>query len=282
MANNANDVLSVARGEIGYSRYTDPAAGTKYGRWFAQQTGQAWYGATGVPYCAMFVSWCLAQAGARCAGFPGAYCPSILNAARAAGRVVSSRNAQPGDVVLFQWDTGDVDHVGLVERNFGSYLQTIEGNVSGKVLRRTRSWGVVAAIVRPYYDSVTTQKPSTSTGTSSGKLAVDGYWGSGTTRRLQQFFGTPQDGVVSSQNAYWKNAGITAGLTTGWEWVSNPTGSTVMRAIQARIGAEADGILGPGTIKALEAHYGTEQDGRLDSPSLTVQKMQAALNRGQF
>ena len=55
-----------------------------------------------------------------------------------------------------------------------------------------------------------------------------------------------------------------------------------MRAIQARIGAEADGILGPGTIKALEAHYGTEQDGRLDSPSLTVQKMQAALNRGQF
>ena len=29
MANNANDVLKIARGEIGYSRWTDPQPGTK-------------------------------------------------------------------------------------------------------------------------------------------------------------------------------------------------------------------------------------------------------------
>lgn len=283
MANTADSVLSVARGEIGYSRWNDAQTGTKYGRWYAAQTGESWYGANGVAYCAMYVSWVFAHAGAKCAGIPGAYCPNILSKAKAAGRVVAKVRAQAGDVVLFNWDGGVVDHIGIVEKNCGSYLQTIEGNTSnGCVKRRTRPWGVVAAIVRPYYDSVTTPKPSTSTGTRSGKLAVDGYWGSTTTRRLQQVLGTPQDGIVSSQNAHWKHAGIVQGLTSGWEWVPNPSGSTVIKALQKRIGVGADGILGPGTIKALEAHYGTEQDGRIDSPSITVKKMQEALNAGRF
>ena len=278
MANTADSVLSVARGEIGYSRWNDAQTGTKYGRWYAAQTGESWYGANGVAYCAMYVSWVFAHAGAKCAGIPGAYCPTVLSKAKAAGRVVANVCAQAGDVVLFNWDGGVVDHIGIVEKNCGSYLQTIEGNTSnGCVKRRTRAWSVVAAIIRPYYDKQT----STNTGSNnSSKIDVDGYWGSATTRRLQQVLGTPQDGIVSSQNAHWKHAGIVPGLTSGWEWVSNPTGSTVMRAIQARIGAGADGILGPGTIKALEAHYGIAQDGRLDAPSLTVKRLQEALNRG--
>ena len=277
MSNDAASVLSVARGEIGYSRWTDPAAGTKYGRWYAQRSGASYYGSSGVPYCAMFVSWVFDQAGASCAGFPGAYCPTALETARRAGRVVAKDTAQPGDVAFFDWDGGVVDHVGIVELHRGSYIQTIEGNtLNGKVARRTRAWGVVAAIVRPNYGG-SAAVPATP---AASGLDVDGWWGSATTHRLQQVLGTPQDGVVSSQ--WTGRRGILKACTSGWEWVSSPKGSTVVRAMQRRLGTTADGIMGPGTVKALEAHYRTTQDGHLDGPSLTVKRLQQALNEGRF
>ena len=49
----------------------------------------------------------------------------------------------------------------------------------------------------------------------SGKLAVDGYWGSGTTRALQKVLGTTIDGVVSSQTGAWKSKNPV--LTKGWQ-----------------------------------------------------------------
>ena len=85
----ADDVLNVARGEIGYDRYSDPEKGTKYGRWYAQDHG-AYFGVTGVPYCAMFASWCFNQAGVTCAGLPGASTTAIRNAARSAGALRDS------------------------------------------------------------------------------------------------------------------------------------------------------------------------------------------------
>ena len=180
MSNDASSVLAKARAEIGYCRWDDPAAGTKYGRWYATDHG-SYYGVNGVPFCAMFVSWVFAQAGARCAGLPEAYCPYILNDARAAGAVLADKTkAQPGDVVLFDWDGGVVDHVGIVESNHGSYVQTIEGNTtingrSGSVGRRTRAWSTVEAVVRPSWGS------SGGPQASGGKIAVDGYWGPKTT-----------------------------------------------------------------------------------------------------
>lgn len=162
-----SDVLRIAAGEIGYSRWTDPEQGSRYGRWYAQLTGNSLYGESGVPYCAMFASWVLSHAGVKCPGFPGAYTPTMAQAGINAGRrVLPERAAQPGDIVYFDWggseSAGKVDHVGIVELNKGSYLQTIEGNTSsgasgsqgngGVVARRTRSWGTVAVIVRPCYN----------------------------------------------------------------------------------------------------------------------------------
>lgn len=153
----ANDVLSIARGEIGYDRYQDPEAGTKYGRWFAQDHG-SYFGTTGVPYCAMFASWCLDQAGVECAGMPAAATSIIRDAARAAGKVRGSvRDCQPGDVGLMSWscDDWDLDHTVLIEKNCGSYVQTIEGNVNGgKVERRTRDWSYLRWVVAPEYGAV--------------------------------------------------------------------------------------------------------------------------------
>ena len=139
----ANKVLQIERGEIGYSRWNDPLQGTKYGRWLASKTGQAWLAQNGIAFCAMGQSWSFDQAGQACPGMPTAACGVIREAAKKARRVVDRKSAQAGDIVLFRWD-GNIDddsysdHVGIVELNLGRGLgiQTIEFNT---VLEQCRS-----------------------------------------------------------------------------------------------------------------------------------------------
>ena len=110
-----SDVLYCARDWIGYSRWTDPEEGTVFGRWFAEKTGEPYFGVSGVPYCAMFASYCLDWAGVPCAGMPSAYCPDIVSAGEDAGATVSCEDAKAGDIVLFDWGSdGLADHVGIV------------------------------------------------------------------------------------------------------------------------------------------------------------------------
>lgn len=156
-----SDVLRIARGEIGYSMKADPQRGSKYGRWMAQYTGEAWYGGDDIAYCACFTSWVLNQAKVPCAGLPGAYCPTAYAKAKKLGSVISKANGQPGDVIYFDWQgDGVTDHVGIIEVNHGTYYQTIEGNTDGgRVLRRTRAMGTVFGIVRPNYTEENPQKP---------------------------------------------------------------------------------------------------------------------------
>ncbi|WP_298049682.1 CHAP domain-containing protein [uncultured Bifidobacterium sp.] len=161
----ANDVLAIAAGEIGYSRWDDPNQGTKYGRWYAGYTGDSYYGTNGVPYCAMFTSWVLFNAGVSAEGLPGAYVPWILSANRDAGRLVYNEDALPGDLVMFDWNhDGVADHIGLVEVNHPDegWMQTVEGNTSpgtsgsqsngGGVYRRARNYSSIIGVARPYYN----------------------------------------------------------------------------------------------------------------------------------
>lgn len=163
---SANKVLSIAAGEVGYSRWDDPQAGTKYGRAFAEKVGNSYYGNSGVPYCCMFVWWVLDQAGMTVPGMPTASCTALRNACANAGMIVPKMSAQPGDIVIFDWPgsrDGANDHVGFVELNRSTYIQTIEGNTSsgasgsqgngGVVARRTRDWSVVQDVIRPVYGS---------------------------------------------------------------------------------------------------------------------------------
>ena len=102
----ANDVLKIAANEIGYSRWSDPLNGTKYGRWFASYTGNTYYGQNGIPYCAMFVSWVFNQAGQSCPGLPTASCSIIrANNVNTSRHISNKYDAQPGDIVLFNWTT---------------------------------------------------------------------------------------------------------------------------------------------------------------------------------
>ena len=119
-----------------------------------------------------------------------------------------------------------------------------------------------------------------------GNLTADGWWGPGTTGRAQEVLGTPIDRTVVSQ---WEGARATnPGLVGGWEWVKDPKGSPLVRAIQDKLNAErdaglvADGIWGRNTALALQRALGTTADGVVPGPSPMVRALQTNLNDGRL
>lgn len=159
-------VVSIAQNEIG--NY----GGEKY--W-------SWYGfGSHVHWCACFASWCLYQAGVKCADLrpyidkaetdqeaqaisdfiKGDYnailskgCVQMLEFYEGKGwRLKSNEAARSGDIVLYEWNYNDpsgiadgVDHVGIVEYVEGSspstqILHMIEGNWGNQVTRTTYNY----------------------------------------------------------------------------------------------------------------------------------------------
>lgn len=283
-----NDVLKIAAGEIGYYAPNDPEPGSKYGRWMAGYTGESWLAGPSAEiwWCMIFVSWVFNQAGVKFPGFPSYNTDNTLAAARKAGRLTDAAHAGPGDIVIFDWNFASkaTDHVGIVEKNYGTYLQTIEGNTSGSangkqsngngVWRRTRNYSVVAGVVSPYWNgsAETTPQPS-------GLLDVDGYWGPATVRACQKALGTEVDGIVSGQDS--RDMKAIGGIPSS-AWKTGRGSSQMVHAIQSKVGADADGYFGPNTCKALQRYLGTEADGIVSKPSQMVKELQRRLNSGTF
>jgi hypothetical protein len=115
---------------------------------------QATTGAYHAPWCASFAKWSYVEAGA-----------SHKQLAHATADVTSwlayphiaAAHVMPGDLVIYNWNGGDVDHIGLFEGwtsgRFG--FHAIEGNTAigndsngGEVMRRDRTTEFVAAFVR--------------------------------------------------------------------------------------------------------------------------------------
>ena len=123
---------------------------------------------------------------------------------------------------------------------------------------------------------------SSSTTTSKvGTLTVDGVWGKTTTKKLQQIFKTPVDGIISNQYAMYK--GDNPGLLDGWDWQTKPNGqgSMLIKAMQKWAGMPAsqqDGEWGPATCKAIQKKLGTFQDGVVSRPSQMVKALQRWAN----
>ena len=147
----ADQVINTAAEEI--RKYGDN--GSKYWDYYF---GGGWVNWYTTPYCACFASWVLHENGVSCAGMPSASTTLIRNGARIAGRLISPRDAQRGDIVLYSWNgDGKLDHTGIVESNRGDGgITTIEGNTGrgdeeGIVMSQNRTWKYIAAIVRPYY-----------------------------------------------------------------------------------------------------------------------------------
>ena len=148
-------VIDAAKGELGYQETGNND--TKYGKW---------YGLNNQPWCAMFVSWCFAQAGLSQGiaaqtkkGF--ASCDAGLKWFAKRNKIVPVGQAQAGDIVFFQFDAdAQADHVGIVIKNDGKkYLWCIEGNTSGDtkgsqsngdgVYTKKRAYSLVMGVARP-------------------------------------------------------------------------------------------------------------------------------------
>lgn len=107
-------------------------------------------------------------------------------------------------------------------------------------------------------------------------IAVDGVWGPELTKRLQEIFGTPQDGKISNQPT--SNKRYCAGITV-CEWSNHPSGgSALVKAIQKWSGVTADGYIGAQTIRAMQKKLGTPQDGTVSNPSAMVTALQKWCN----
>jgi hypothetical protein len=147
--------LSEALRHVGVKESPAGSNRTMFGRWF---------GVDGVPWCAIFVSYCF-DVGAGtvlCRGWHGAgvgrrgvaYVPTLSAWLRATGRAVDQ--PLPGDLVVFDWDGGAPDHVGIVIRALPTGgLETVEGNTAvgndadgGEVMRRRRTVDRVALFGR--------------------------------------------------------------------------------------------------------------------------------------
>nr|DAR87253.1 MAG TPA: CHAP domain protein [Caudoviricetes sp.] len=247
MSMTASKALAWAASQIGYTRWDDPEEGSLYGRWYAKKHG-TYYGTSGVPFCAMFASWCLTDDDGASV-IPGgdfAYVPYAINAARAAGQLVAPSNAAPGDLICFDWDgDGVADHVGLVEANYGSWVQTIEGNTSsgaagsqsngGGVWRRTRDWDSVCAVIRPSYGDAAT---------ASGYTDVTA---------LQAAVGATADNIVGPDTTKRIYAVVAA---SSWGGRQFPFG---IEYVQSVIGTEADGVWGDASDEAHDRVVGNLQ-----------------------
>lgn len=154
----AEKLLDIARREIGVTEEPAGSNRVKYNTWFyGREVSGAAY-----PWCCAFVCWVFDRAG--CLGLlrKTGGCTTLLNWFKARGRLVPVKEAKPGDVVFYQFDSDAyADHVGIVERADRNGVTAIEGNTSvssddngGAVMRRNRRWNVILAVARPAYESV--------------------------------------------------------------------------------------------------------------------------------
>lgn len=239
------DVMRVAYGELGYYAPDDPEPGSKYGRWMAEYTGEDWMAGPSVEiwWCCMFVSWVLYHAGVRCAGFPSQNTDVALNGG-ARAHLVDRSQIRRGDVLIFDWNwsTDATDHIGFATGSpYGGYVSTIEGNVGNAVREKQRDLSTIRYVVRPDYNGQSaTPSSDVVTPDYDADLAIDGSAGHLTVHKWQEQLGTYADGVISGQVAdlYQYRRNVYSIEHDGG------SGSQLVEAIQAKVGANVDGIWG--------------------------------------
>lgn len=168
MANvTASKILEIAKGEIG-TKATNVKK-CKYNTWFygSEVSGSQY------DWCAAFVCWVFAQAGASdMIPVKSAGCGVLAAGFNNKGKFYKS-GFKAGDIVFFHWSNAmsssvpgayTLDHVGIIEKvNSDGTYTTIEGNTgstsNGEVMRQTRSASVISGVARPdYLTSTTTQE----------------------------------------------------------------------------------------------------------------------------
>ena len=161
--------------------------------------------------------------------------------------------------------------VGVI-RDQGSYTITKIQNGSWGKLLSGAGWINCHAKYCTYGGTATPQND-----TKKQTIAVDGVWGPELTRRLQEIFGTPQDGKISNQPT--SNRKYCAGITAA-EWSSKLSGGSILiKKMQEWVGTTEDGYIGSHTIRAIQRKLGTMVDGVISNPSAMVRALQEWCNQ---
>lgn len=252
-----SDVLKIAAKEVGVKENPSGSNNVKYNTWYygREVSGSSY------PWCAAFVSWVLAQAGAASLVVKSASCPTIKSDAQKRGTYHSgSSGIKAGDIVLYQFDSdADPDHIGIVESVSGSSIVAIEGNTSvtsqdngGAVMRRPRYSSQIMGYVRPKYDGAAANPPASKTATTTATAAhTIGYSAESFIRDVQRAIGANVDGIVGTE---------TRGKLPELSKTKNEKHS-VVASVQVRLFAlgydvgksGADGVFGADTETAVKA-----------------------------
>jgi len=268
----AEDVLTIARTELGTAESPAGSNKVKYNTWYY---GKAVSG-DDYPWCAVFVSWVAQTAGALDAGIipKHAYTPSGAKWFQDRGAWGSAPRV--GAIAFYEFSgMGRISHVGIVETvNADGSWVAIEGNTDGNgsrtggiVMRQRRSSvGQRGGFGYPAYAGAAAPTPTAPVATTTAALTVDGDLGPATIKALQRALGTTVDGVISRPRS---------------EMVQ-----VLQRKLNTALDGEdlvVDGDLGTKTVRALQRYLGTTVDGVISRPrSSMVEALQRRLNEGRF
>ena len=231
----AHQVLAIATDELGVTESPAGSNLVKYSRWYPMP---------GSPWCAMFVSWVLDQAGIT--GYKHAYTPTGAERFRQQDRWFTS-NPQPGDLVYFDFPPEErIQHVGIVVReNPDGSITTIEGNTSsgeagsqdngGGVFRRQRTPDLIVGYGRPPYDGEAPPEEPETTFPKKG------------------WFGLGDRGADVRTWQRQLNAVLDAALEVSGEFDESTLEAT--RRFQEEHGLEVDGQVGALTLAVMEEEY---------------------------
>lgn len=139
--------LEVAIGQIGTTESPRGSNMNPYGKW---------YGFNGVPWCAIFESWCFAHSGRP--SYRYAACVNIVSDARAGRNGLREVwSPMPGDVCVFNIHGDPFAHTSFFEKwiNVGGAFYDVGGNTGpsnisngGAVMRQRRDRSMVSHFVR--------------------------------------------------------------------------------------------------------------------------------------
>lgn len=214
-------------------------------------------------WCAITVTAILIKAGYTPSNMPMSYsCSRIISDAKRLDVWVENDAFHPslGDLVLYDWcdsgkgdNSGASDHVGMVCEITTKGFKVVEGNKGSASEVGIRTLSYNARYIRGFCH-LRYQGSSE----KIGKLDVDGSFGVKSIMRAQQYFGTPDDGIISGQNRAYKSklGGIVQSCIT-----YDGGGSQLIKAIQKLLKVKEDGVLGAVTVKALQKMLGITQDG---------------------
>ena len=129
-------IVSVAMGQIGNS------GGQKFWSWYGFDSRVEW--------CACFASWCAEQSGMVASGQVLKFSSCAVGASWFQGQgrwKGKGYTPSAGDFIFFDWNKdGQVDHVGIVVNVANGRVNTIEGNTSNMVARRSYQFGGIVIV----------------------------------------------------------------------------------------------------------------------------------------